>query len=163
MRFGNRLITGGVRKPVTPGDEDYDTVDQRQNRQQRRNCFLLFIQIRDQSTIKHEKKTLYSGMLVTVLSSLTTSSQFGGSSLLTSEQEGGGEFIVDLKTFSQSVSQQLLVGRCVLDKDKVRNKIHLQLSLRPFLLVADIPTYLHLHHQAIINQEDKGISLCQKH
>ena len=27
MRFGNRLITGGVRKPVTPGDEDYDTVD----------------------------------------------------------------------------------------------------------------------------------------
>jgi len=27
MRFGNRLITGGVRKPVTPSDEDYDTVD----------------------------------------------------------------------------------------------------------------------------------------
>jgi len=27
MRFGNRLITGGVRKPVTPADEDYDTVD----------------------------------------------------------------------------------------------------------------------------------------
>ena len=27
MRFGNRLITGGIRKPVTPGDEDYDTVD----------------------------------------------------------------------------------------------------------------------------------------
>jgi len=27
MRFGNRIVTGGIRKPVVPGDDDYDTVD----------------------------------------------------------------------------------------------------------------------------------------
>jgi len=27
MRFGNRIVTSGMRKPVTPADEDYDTVD----------------------------------------------------------------------------------------------------------------------------------------
>jgi len=27
MRFGNRIVTGGIRKPVLPGDDDYDTVD----------------------------------------------------------------------------------------------------------------------------------------
>jgi len=27
MRFGNRIVTGGIRKPVMPGDDDYDTVD----------------------------------------------------------------------------------------------------------------------------------------
>lgn len=27
MRNGNRIVTGGIRKPVVPGDDDYDTVD----------------------------------------------------------------------------------------------------------------------------------------
>jgi len=27
MRFGNRIVTGGIRKPVVAGDDDYDTVD----------------------------------------------------------------------------------------------------------------------------------------
>jgi len=27
MRHGNRIVTGGIRKPVMPGDDDYDTVD----------------------------------------------------------------------------------------------------------------------------------------
>ncbi len=27
MRFGNRVIIGGQRKPILPGSDDYDTVD----------------------------------------------------------------------------------------------------------------------------------------
>jgi hypothetical protein len=27
MRFGNRVVIGGQRKPVLPGSDDYDTVD----------------------------------------------------------------------------------------------------------------------------------------
>ena len=49
MRFGNRLITGGVRKPVTPSDEDYDTVDWTE-----RNIFCTIILL----TLKYKIRTM---------------------------------------------------------------------------------------------------------